>query len=201
MKLIDILVQELPKRDWLPISTLAITQDEDGSVCLWEKEGAFSVDGSWKHPSGAGLLRYLCNENAMEPAEDRANAIVTRDQYEAALAASKAEWNGEGLPPVGLNAEVLFINDDSPKWYSFVVSYIGKDNVIAMVGLEEFPYTKTELSSSAVKFRPLRSEADKKRDEIIEALKEGLGHAHGLYDLMQIYHLINSGKIPHIRID
>lgn len=108
------------------------------------------------------------------------------------------EWDGEGLPPVGFNVEVFFINDDTPKWYSFVSKFIGEENVIAMVGLEEFSYTKHELLSTSVKFRPIRSEADKKRDEIIEAISSyALPYKCG----EDIYNAIADGKIPHIRID
>lgn len=60
---------------------------------------------------------------------------------------------------------------------------------------------ETWLKHEGTKIRPIHSEEYKRREEIIEALKEGLGHAHGLYDLMQVYHLLNNGKIPHIRID
>jgi len=207
MKLIDILVQELPKRDWLPISTLAITQDEDGSVCLWEKEGAFSVDGSWKHPSGTGLLRYLCNENAMEPAEDRANAIITREQYEAALAASKAEWNGEGLPPVGSRVEVR-AEDFEGGWVAIDVVYVHNGEVVGIVQSEnEYLNDRLEKFSAGynrAEFRPIRSEADKKRDEAIESITSLIEYRNGCHAkalAKWLFEEIAAGKIPGIRID
>ena len=36
MKLIDLLVQELPKRGGWPRDALSITQDDDGSLCVWD---------------------------------------------------------------------------------------------------------------------------------------------------------------------
>ena len=35
MKLIDLLVKELPKRGGWPHDALSITQDNDGSLCVW----------------------------------------------------------------------------------------------------------------------------------------------------------------------
>ena len=122
---------------------------------------------------------------------------VRREQYEAALAASKTEWDGEGLPPVG--AEVEAFNSVTDRWYPVRIVYSSGRNS-AWIELDSNGNIDSS-SSSLMRFRPIRSVEDKKRDEIIEALKEGLGHAHGLYDLMQIYHLLSNGKIPYIRID
>lgn len=117
------------------------------------------------------------------------------------------EWDGEGLPPVGLNVEAFFIKDDAPVWYSFVAKYIGEENVVALVGMEELTYTKHELSSSEVKFRPIRSEADKKRAEAAKGLIEYLDketdidNVFYIQDVIGFYDAIAAGKIPHIRID
>lgn len=110
------------------------------------------------------------------------------------------EWDGEVLPPVGCECEYETNGYGIKKVRVECITMDG----IAFTWLGEDPGFRgldcINISQS-YRFRPIRSEADKKRDEIIEALKEGLGHARGLYDLMQIYHLLNNGKIPHIRID
>lgn len=116
---------------------------------------------------------------------------------------SPNEWDGEGLPPVGCICEVKVC--DGYEQCEIVFSH--PKSGVAYIYLDENehggnrPVDCISPIPAPLYFRPIRSEADKKRDEIIEALKDGLGHSHGLYDLMQIYHLLNNGKIPHIRID
>ncbi|MFP2409134.1 hypothetical protein ACLEVB_17220 [Enterobacter ludwigii] len=120
------------------------------------------------------------------------------------------EWDGDGLPPVGVNAEVFFSADTEPKWFSFLAKFIGENHVIALVGLEEISYKKDELLTSDVKFAPLRSEEDRKRDEITQSILDILND----YDF-ELVHIrsdqnriatdiverIASGMIPHTRID
>lgn len=126
--------------------------------------------------------------------------VVTREQYEAALAASKQEWDGEGLPPVGCECEY---ETKFHGWQPVRIELIKSEGIAFtwLANSQDYNGLDCVGVQKSGSFRPIRSEEDKKRDEVIEALKEGLGHAHGLYDLMQIYHLLNNGKIPHIRID
>ena len=96
MKLIDLLVKELPKRGGWPDGALNATQDKDGEVCF--SDGAVPEFGyaAWEGGDWCG------NEFHTIRASDYATAIVTREQYEATLAASKAvvghngwiQWDG-----------------------------------------------------------------------------------------------------------
>ncbi|SAD27213.1 Uncharacterised protein [Enterobacter hormaechei] len=58
-----------------------------------------------------------------------------------------------------------------------------------------------------LKFRPIRSEADKKRDEAAKGLIEYLDteadidNVFSIKDVIGFYDAIAAGKIPHIRID
>lgn len=55
-----------------------------------------------------------------------------------------------------------------------------------------------------VKFRPIRSEADKKREHAIEALSQVVEYRHGCgYKPMSgwIYDAIAAGKIPGIKLE
>ncbi|QHJ76942.1 MAG: hypothetical protein [Bacteriophage sp.] len=123
----------------------------------------------------------------------------------AHAASSKPEWNVEGLPPVGCECE--WQDKNTKLWIPVVIAYSSQWVTVVRelkplkVGDAVECCINNFGEEERLHFRPIRSEADKKRDEIIEALKDGLGHAHGLYDLMQIYHLLNNGKIPHIRIE
>lgn len=100
MKLIDLLVQELPKRGGWPYGALNATQDKDGEVCFSDGALPEFVYAAWEGGEWCG------NEFYTTRASDYATAIITREQYEAALAASKAvvgrdgwiQWAGGDCP-------------------------------------------------------------------------------------------------------
>ncbi len=106
MKLIEILVRELsnPSIGGWPSDTGSIEQGASGRLFDPEK------------PSRP----YLFDERTFEAAEDFQDASVTREEYEAALAASKemlvnkpVEWDGLGLPPVSYLNSVLNYDEKS----------------------------------------------------------------------------------------
>ncbi|MFP2377806.1 hypothetical protein ACLEUY_16910 [Enterobacter ludwigii] len=191
MKLIDILVQELPKRGGWP----------EGVEEIWQDYDRMMRPLGWFHDE-------LCDDHRRQHYD--AHVKINKKQYESALAAIAPEWDGEGLPPVGVNAEVFFAVDTEPKWHSFLAKFIGENHVIALVGLEEISYKKDELLTSDVKFAPLRSEWDRKRDEITQSILDILND----YDF-ELVHIrsdqkriatdiverIASRMIPHTRID
>lgn len=94
MKLIDLLVKELPKRGRWPDGALNATQDKDGQVCF--SAGAVPEFGYVAWEGGD----WLGNEFYTTRASDYATAIITCEQYEAALEASEGwiEWGGGECP-------------------------------------------------------------------------------------------------------
>ena len=100
MKLIDLLVKELPQRGGWPEVALNATQDKDGQVCF--SAGAVPEFGyaAWEGGDWCG------NEFYTTRASDYDTAIITREQYESALAASKdvvghdgwIQWAGGECP-------------------------------------------------------------------------------------------------------
>lgn len=126
MKLIDLLVKELPKRGRFPDDANECVQDSDGTVKFFDS-GSLSFGGyGW---SGSARGKFYCkNEDkimGLDLSCDYSSAIITRAQYEAALAVSKAvvgregwiQWAG-GDCPVDSDAivEVKFRN---PNQYQF----------------------------------------------------------------------------------
>lgn len=110
MKLIDILVEELPKRGGWPKGANCITQDGDlkvepaychPSVAKCDDDGFWFLDSS---RIGGFLVDTL--------ASDYTTAIITREQYEAALAAKNEgwiEWSGGECPvPRGTLVDVRY---------------------------------------------------------------------------------------------
>ena len=183
MKLIDILVWELPKRGGWPEGVEEVWQDYDG---LMRPLG-------WFHDE-------LCDDHRRQYHD--ADVKINRRQYEAALAASKPEWDGEGLPPVGCRVEANY----GGEWVEATVAYTERpeSHGDAVAWKEALVFDcKTTRPFWADEFRPIRSEADRKRDEAILQLSHSL-RANGSVteeQLCRLYLDIAAGYIPHIRID
>lgn len=79
-------------------------------------------------------------------------------------------WNGEGLPPVGVECEIKRVAD----WFPVTIKFIsGYYTVILTRGGAEDAF-----QTSALQFRPIpsRSPEDVVRDEAIEAMRD-VGYA------------------------
>ncbi|MDT3535611.1 hypothetical protein ROM48_06210 [Cronobacter malonaticus] len=173
MKLIDLLVQELPKRGGWPDNTTALVQNSSGYV--------------YQAGGGDSFFHF-------KRADDWELAEITSEQYEAALAAAQQPvWDGEGLPPVGCECE----RECPGGWVACRINYVSEKHIVYTM-----TSSGTEYSSLVgnYRFRPIRSEADKRRDEAIAALKklkpQLVGELAGY-----LYDEIAAGKIPHIRIE
>lgn len=105
------------------------------------------------------------------------------------------EWNGEGLPPVGVKCEMSYSDNE---WYRCVIIAKGEEQIIyKREGCEEFSGHRNNY-----KFRPIRSEADKKRDAAISAIdtvcllvRDASKTASAIYDA------IAAGDIPGVKIE
>lgn len=84
--LLQILVEELPKRGGWPEGVTAVTQDSDAAINKYKTTHGLEINtyGTWKCSSG--WQDYLLpKKDAPCLASDYATAIIIRDQYEAAL--------------------------------------------------------------------------------------------------------------------
>jgi len=111
--------------------------------------------------------------------------------------AYRAEWDGEGFPPVGAVVEAF--NSVTGRWYPVLMVYSSGRNT-AWLELNRDGNIDSS-SSSLMQFRPIRSEADKKRDEAIDEITRVMGVFAVKEVGKDIYDAIAAGKIPHIRID
>ncbi|ELY6345163.1 hypothetical protein SNQ56_002089 [Cronobacter muytjensii] len=187
MKLIDLLVQELPKRGGWPEGFQVICSHGNGHIYAHSHSGKVS---------GRHLNIYGCQGQS-----------VTLEQYEAALAAAQQPvWDGEGLPPVGVKAEVSV--DGGRSWCSYKAT--SENNGMRLVEIGNFT---EEFQSNNWMFRPIRSESDSKRAEGVTALAKAGGNvdfeygrktidgelsAPGWYEL---YDKIAAGEVAGIRIE
>ena len=114
MKLIDILVEELPKRGGWDAKWHQCAQDGNGEVCFFT-DGEINFRRSfdaWSIPS-RGVARHDGKARFwLLLADDYQETIITREQYEAALAAKNEgwiEWGGGECPvPRGTLVDVRY---------------------------------------------------------------------------------------------
>lgn len=189
MKLIDLLVQELPKRGGWPEGVTHVGQDYDRELMFYGR--------------GRAMTGIFPDELAIDHRKlgGYGGAKITKEQYESALAASqKPSWNGEGLPPVGCECE--FISNDT-SWG--VVRVIGMDDDKVVIKPSGEIYYGITPSNRQV-FRPLRTEADKKRDAAAEAIDFYMPEfitdtPNDFYHAKKIYDAIAAGKIPGVKLE
>lgn len=150
MKLIDLLVQELPKLGGWPLGIEKIHQSAiDGEIYKRKVGGEMT----------ARKTLYL-------PIADDPYSEVSKHEYEAALAASKQSvWIPGELPPIGAYAEVIDTNSSLNYGHGEsgeVVAHVENTAVIRMsYGLGCF---------TAKHLRPMRTEEEKARESRIESL-------------------------------
>lgn len=179
MTLLELLLKKLPehftKNGGWPVETDRIVQGATGII--------YSNDMSRDNT----LMRLDV------VADDYVNHCVTREQYEAALAAAQHPvWDGEGLPPVGCECEFF----DDGKWFAVKIMYSGRDWVVLFdAGKNMERVFSTRYIHG--KFRPIRSEVDKKRAEIIEEI----AYHTSLDDARDLYEAIAAGQVKGVKLD
>lgn len=202
MKLIDMLVQELPKRGGWPEGAESVVQDADDSEFYFFTGGPVKNGGkSWWFVDSDNRndnSKWIFFEGKNDIADDCNSAIVTRDQYESALALSrKPAWNGEGLPPVGCECEYI---SNGVSWGKVkVIGLDGEKVVIRPSG--EIYYAITPSNKDV--FIPFRTEEEKKRDIVVVAIKELFKHSNDprVDDAALIFNAIAAGKIPGVKLE
>lgn len=107
MKLIDILVQELPKRGGWPEDAAFVAQEEGGELWSFTSKPHKDCDDEWMDESSSG---YHNKVGKLPEASDHDTSAITREQYEATLAAKNdgwIEWGGGECPvPCGAMVDV-----------------------------------------------------------------------------------------------
>lgn len=196
MKLIDLLVQELPKRGWWP---------DGAEYARVTGFGGEKILVDFLFPSAYNKLSYSIGIIACHLIDAGADVdyhVIHRDLYESALAASqKPAWNGECLPPVGCECEC---HVDEGIIHCVVVGYDFEGKAVVMRNVPARKYFSIQANSGRIK--PLRSEADKKRDAAVEAIDYWLPECtpdtpNEFYHAKKIYDAIAAGKIPGVKLE
>lgn len=216
MKLIDLLVQELPKHGGWPEGVNFIAQDSDrtansGKVYGYTKKPINCKD-YWADSEAADAYgEWLFTADVI--ADDSKSSVVSRAEYEGDLAAfQQPEWNGEGLPPVGTEVEVM-----SPRlgWTKAKVTAITDNWIIAQYedGIEFAGAHRTVgddgswVSDYEGLFRRLKTdkevERELQREATVASLKETLvGTGYGLPDQAAgiVLDAIAQGKVSGVKL-
>lgn len=179
--LLQILVEELPNNGGWPRGCHAITQDSDKAINTYDSADGLETNeyGTWRWLE-SWIDYCITAKDAPCLASDYATAIITRDQYEAALAARKEPlkfsgddawilWQG-GECPVDSDAIVevryrktnpyQFNNDRAG---DFTWSHHGIDGDIIAYRLQQPHEVKTagiDVQRDAVKSNDAQLEAD-----------------------------------------
>lgn len=153
-----------------------MVQDNDGQVCFSSRFEGLTLTRDktdWLNGEWSG---NWSNEFYDTIADDHTTAIVTREQYEV------ASWDGTGLPPVGCECEYSL--NAGITWFKCKIDYIlGTQGLIMLADVYEggqfvgFAEYKRKL-----KFRPLRTEAERAIDEMVRLSGVSIGAAKILYD-------------------
>ena len=200
MTLLELLRQELPKRGGWPEGVTHICQDGDKYIGGYTSKPIKESARDWGNEGYVGGS----GEYSEILADDYATAIVTREQYGA------TGWGGVGLPQIGVECE--WQDKNTGGWQPVKVVYASEWVTVIREINEEKGDDLVEIAienygdDARLKFRPLRTEADKKRDAAIEAIDwympecildtpNEFGHAKKIYDA------IAAGKIPGVKLE
>lgn len=156
MLLIDLLVQELPKRGGWPTGATRCVQDGDGKVRFDSTvSNLIRIEECWmlnSHFLGYQFKHNICDDWSFDP--------VYHKQYEAAL---KPVWDGIGVPPVGTECEVSWCGS---KRENKKIIAVTKEHIIVTDGNRESSFLITDCE-----FKTIRTERDKFVDSVSEILK------------------------------
>lgn len=142
-------------------------------------------DGRWKNESSS----IIFNDFAACFIPARLELIAERRPI------TEPEWDGVGIPPVGCEFEY---QDHNGKFIRATMDYCGKN--FAIVHYSDSGDSWLRLAGA--KFRPLRTEADKKRDHAVGTMERcwELVTDKPAYQFEVIYDAIAAGKIPGVKL-
>lgn len=184
----------------VPTGTLVDVRYRDG-------EELFSLPADDLAPSGRDASFAFWRDSAQDndiiayrlhkPQEaEQAKADDEADLNECIGQDAAPVWNGEGLPPVDCMCERSWAGDEWQRCKMLFTS-----NQLVVVKLKESG-REDAYNIGDVTFRPIRSEADRKRDESLRVIYEILDAGTSTkQDAADIYDAIAAGKIPGVKLE
>lgn len=190
-----------------PVDSDAIVEVKYRNPSLNKFNNDRAGDFYWAHTGGRGdIIAYRVHNQDI-------NSLANDDRLEQDLNecigqdVDVQEWNGEGLPPIGTICEAK-VPRSITGWEWREVKVVesgtpGAEKEVLVYDLE------TTFPSWADEFRPLRTEAEKLRDEAGLALYHAINwNAEGemvspsrMEDYKKAYDAIAAGKIPGVKLE
>lgn len=197
MKLIELLVQELPKRGgWPDGAEYARVTGFGGEKILVD----FLFPPAYTAYSKLNYSIEMVSHHIVDADSGVDYHMIRCDQYESALAEhQKPAWNGVGVPPVGCECEYI---SNGTSWGKVkVIGLDGEKIVIRPSG--EIYYAITPSNKDV--FIPFRTESERKHEAVLESICAVLEMVAQDYkrsdEAKLIYEAIAAGKIPGVKLD
>ena len=184
--LVDVRYRDGQEMSALPANDIAIGM-RDASYAFWHNDGNLNDIIAYR------LHKPDINSRANDDRlEQDLNECIGQD-------VDIPEWNGDGLPPIGCACEM---QDSKGTWLP--VEIIAKNDGFTFGW--SYDYRIVFFGDKADEFRPLRTEAEKKRDEAAEAIDFYMPEyipdtPNEFYHAKKIYDAIAAGKIPGVKLD
>lgn len=174
----------------------------------YQKTTSTHSAGCWRRDSNgtdSDIIAYRLHQ----PKEfAQTEAEQEEDLSECIVQEPVTTWGGEGLPPVGCECEYS-LNGGSTWWKCKIDYIVGTQGVVMLCDtFEGVQYVQFSSYGDALKFRPIRSEADIKRHDAAQALcyagggigkvDESAGIGSCWFD---VYDAIAAGKIPGVKLE
>ena len=174
------------------INTVVDVKLEKGYVQSGYTAGEYSWEHVWQ---GSNIIAYRLHH----PQEAEQPEASEEDLNECIGQAPAPVWNGDGKPTMGTKCE----HHSGGQWEVVTIAGIYEN---LMTGFTDYWMVKEDGSSYTVgnpyRFRPIRSEADKRRDEAKHTIAElcrsasSNGHAADL-----IYDAIAAGEVLGVKLE
>ncbi|MEJ8688644.1 hypothetical protein WM027_17640 [Klebsiella pneumoniae] len=161
----------------------------DASFVFWRNDG-----------SENDIIAYRLHQPQKA---EQAEADEEADMNECIGQDAAPVWNGEGLPPVGCECEFMKHTLDAiSNWRRGIIKYVSEYTVVIVEALSPGEFVAHPRTCD---FRPIRSEADKKREDALDAIYGAIASAereHNRSDEAdKVYEAIAAGKIPGVKLE
>lgn len=177
-----------------PVSTNTVVdvKFKDGQVQSGYPAGEYSWEHAWQNSNIIAYRLHQSHEAEQTEADDESNLNECIGQDAAPV------WNGEGFPPVGVECEVSV--DGGCSWCTYRA--INEKNGARLIEIGNFT---EEFQNNNWIFRPIRSEADKKREDALDAIYGAIASAERAHNRSdeadKVYEAIAAGKIPGVKLE
>lgn len=205
--------------DWIqwaggdcPVDSDAIVEVKFRNPSLNKFNNDRAGDFTWSHDGFGGDIIAYRLQQPTKSEQVRADAWrscagITENDEEADLNEcigqdAVTEWDGEGLPPVGIKCEHCPGGTTQHEWEVVTVAGVHKNT---STGFTDYWLVRENGSSYIVgnpyRFRPLRTEAEKARELAVEAITKSMG-VFGVKSASELlYADIAAGKIPGVKLE